>query len=130
MPNSLTPRQNRQIKDVLLVEPPTPARERHVKTLIRNKYSVTIADTIDHARKQWAPERYGLVVISLTGFGEAAGQFCDDVKDGDAGQLIALIFHPDQQLPVTDCPTLIFTTEPDEYFLARVETLTSIANAA
>ncbi|MGZ4788044.1 MAG: hypothetical protein ACXVZX_05960 [Terriglobales bacterium] len=130
MPNSLTPRQQRQVKDVLLVEQPSSARDRHLKTLNRKKYNVTIADTIEQARKQWKPEQYGLVVISLSGFGEAAGQFCDDIKDGDAGQVIALIFHPDQELPSTDCPTLIFTTEPDEYFLARVETLTAVANAA
>ena len=132
MPNSvsLTNRHQRQVKDVLLVEQPGSARERHEKTLLRNKYNVRIADSIEQARTLWSPEKYGLVVISLTGFGEAAGQLCDDIKDTDSAQVIALIFHPDQQLPTTDCPTLIFTTEPDEYFLARVETLTSVANAA
>jgi len=130
MTNSVTPRPQRQIKDVLLVEQASPARDRHLNTLRRSRYQVTIADTIEQGRKLWSPERYGLVVISLTGFGEAAGQFCDDMKDDDAGQVIALIFHPDQELPTTDCPTLIFTTEPDEYFLARVETLTAVANVA
>ncbi|HVZ15646.1 MAG TPA: hypothetical protein VG897_00900 [Terriglobales bacterium] len=130
MTNHLIPRQQRQIKDVLLVEQPSAARERHLKTLLRNRYNVTLADSIEEARKQWTPEQFGLVVISLIGFGEAAGQFCDDIKDSDSGQVIALIFHPDQELPTTDCPTLIFTTEPDEYFLARVETLTSVVNVA
>jgi hypothetical protein len=59
----------------------------------------------------------------------AAADFCNEIKESDGNQLIALIFHPDQQLPATDCPTIIFTTEPDEYFLARVETLTA-AHAA
>jgi len=130
MPNSANSRPQRKTKDVLLVEQPSAARDRHQKTLARNRYSVTLADSIDKARETWSPSRYGLVVISLNGFGEEAGAFCDYVKDEDSGQVIALIFHPDQQLPVTDCPTLIFTTEPDEYFLARVETLTSVAKAA
>jgi len=130
MPNSVIMRAQRQTKDVLLVEQPSLDRERHAQTLARNRYTVTTTDTIAEARERWSPDRFGLVVISLDGFGQDAGQFCDDIKNGDSGQLIALIFHPDQQLPVTDCPTLIFTTEPDEYFLARVETLTAVANAA
>ena len=73
----------------------------------------------------FSPRKYGLVVVSLNGFGEAAADFCNAIKEADPGQVIALIFHPDQTLPATDCPTLIFTTEPDEYFLARVETLTA-----
>lgn len=127
--NASTERQ-RDVKRVLLVEPPTLARERHAKLLLRHKYNVTIADDVHFARSQWAPARFGLVIVSLDGFGEVAGQFCDDIKDQDSEQVIALIFHPDQELPATDCPTLIFTTEPDEYFLARVETLTSTAFAA
>ena len=130
MPNHASPRPQRKIKDVLLVEQPSTARDRHQKTLVRNRYTVTLADTVEQARKHWFPSHFGLVVISLNGFGEAAGLICDYIKDEDSGQVIALIFHPDQQLPATDCPTLIFTTEPDEYFLARVETLTSVANAA
>jgi hypothetical protein len=96
-----------------------------LNTLVRNGYEVVIADTIESAESQFLPHRYALVVVSLNGFGDAAAKLCHHVKDGDPRQLIALIFHPDQQLPATDCPTLIFTTEPDEYFLARVETLTA-----
>lgn len=129
MPTS-SPPQQRQVKEVLLVEPPSAARDRHVKTLTRNKYKITMADTIEQANGHWSPARYGLVIVSLDGFADTAGQFCDDIKDRDSDQVIALIFHPDQQLPATDCPTLIFTTEPDEYFLARVETLTAAARAA
>jgi DNA-binding response OmpR family regulator len=120
----------RRTKDVLLVEPPSAARERHARTLARRKYTVTTADDVEQARKLWTPGSYGLVVVSLDGFGETAGLLCDDIRNSDHGQLIALIFNPDQELPVTDCPTLIFTTEPDEYFLARVETLTAVAYAA
>jgi response regulator RpfG family c-di-GMP phosphodiesterase len=130
MSSFFTSHQPRQNKGVLLVEQPGSARDRHLRTLTRNKYQVAVADSIEHGRKLWLPEQFGLVVISLIGFGEAAGQFCDDIKDADPGQLIALIFHPDQQLPLTDCPTLVFTTEPDEYFLARVETLTAVAKVA
>jgi response regulator RpfG family c-di-GMP phosphodiesterase len=127
-PQRQTPQ--RQTKDVLLVEPASEARDRHAKMLSRRKYKVTTADNIEQARALWGPNRYGLVVVSLDGFGETAGLLCDDIKDSDHGQVIALIFHPDQELPATDCPTLIFTTEPDEYFLARVETLTAVAYAA
>ena len=125
-----TKRTPRQVKEVLLIEPPSPARERHLKTLVRNRYQVTLADSIEQARQLWSPSYYGLIVISLEGFADGAGQFCDDVKEKDSDQVIAMIFHPDQELPTTDCPTLIFTTEPDEYFLARVETLTATAKAA
>jgi DNA-binding NtrC family response regulator len=120
----------RRTKDVLLVEPPSEARERHTTTLSRHGYNVVPADTTEQARDKWAPGHYGLVIVSLDGFAEEAGEFCDAIKDRDTDQLIALIFHPDQELPVTDCPTLIFTTEPDEYFLARVETLTAAVQAA
>ena len=120
----------RRTKDVLLVEPPSGARERHTKTLSRHGYQVVAADTVEEGRRHWAPGHFGLVIVSLDGFADEAGEFCDAIKDSDTQQLIALIFHPDQELPVTDCPTLIFTTEPDEYFLARVETLTAAAQAA
>ena len=122
--------ERRRTKEVLLVEPPSKARERHTKTLSRHGYNVVPAGTPDEARNRWSPDHYGLVIVSLDGFAEDAGGFCDDIKDSDSQQLIALIFHPDQNLPATDCPTLIFTTEPDEYFLARVETLTAAALAA
>ena len=130
MPTSTSTVTQRQGKDVLLVEPPSVARERHEKTLARNRYRVFAADDIDQARAQWEPDRFGLVIVSLDGFAELAGDLCDFIKDSDSGQLIALIFNPDQELPATDCATLIFTTEPDEYFLARVVTLTSSAYAA
>ena len=122
--------ERRRTKDVLLVEPPSLARERHSKTLSRHGYIVVAADTPEEAHTRWSPDHYGLVIVSLDGFAEDAGDFCDQIKDSDSRQLIALIFHPDQDLPATDCPTLIFTTEPDEYFLARVETLTAAALAA
>jgi DNA-binding response OmpR family regulator len=110
---------------VLLVEGSSAARDRHSKTLDRNGYQVVTADCIKDAQALFAPRKYALVVLSLNGFGDAAADLCNEIKESDSGQLIALIFHPDQELPVTDCPTLIFTTEPDEYFLARVETLTA-----
>lgn len=112
-------------KTVLLVEGGSPSRDRHSTTLLRNGYDVVLADNIEAAEHDFVPHRYALIVVSLDGFGDRAAEFCHRVKEGDPRQLIALIFHPDQQLPATDCPTLIFTTEPDEYFLARVETLTS-----
>jgi hypothetical protein len=130
MPNSTSPSHLRQTKDVLLIEPPSTDRDRHAKTLARHKYKVTIADTVEHARGRWTPARYGLVVMSVNGAAQAVADFCGEIKDRDSGQVIALIFHPDHELPATDCPTLIFTTEPDEYFLARVETLTAAAQAA
>lgn len=127
---STTPTIRRQIKEVLLIETPGPDRERHAKTLHRHKYKVTVADSVEEARQRWSPAHYGLIVMSVNGFGDSVSTFCGEVRNQDAGQVIALIFHPDQELPATDCPTIIFTTEPDEYFLARVETLTSGTLAA
>jgi response regulator RpfG family c-di-GMP phosphodiesterase len=129
MTRPFSKRPDRQSKNVLLVEGSSAARDRHSATLARNGYHVVTAEAIDAAHKLFAPRKYGLVVVSLNGFGDAAAQLCNDIKESDPNQLVALIFHPDQQLPATDCPTMIFTTEPDEYFLARVETLTA-AHAA
>ncbi len=130
MTRPFTHRSPRQLKEVLLVESASSARERHAQTLARNGYHVVTADSPEEARQRFAPQKYGLIVLSLNGFGEQAANFCHEIKENDGSQVIALIFHPDQELPATDCPTLIFTTEPDEYFLARVETLTSAAYAA
>jgi DNA-binding NtrC family response regulator len=118
-------RLHRLSKTVLLVEGASTARDRHAKTLARNSYQVVTADSVESAQEQFAPHKFALIVLSLNGFGDAAAALCHDIKEAHPGQVIALIFHPDQELPVTDCPTLIFTTEPDEYFLARVETLTA-----
>ncbi|HET9696120.1 MAG TPA: hypothetical protein VFP40_04575 [Terriglobales bacterium] len=120
----------RQAKGVLLVESPSSARERHLKTLERNGYHVTTADDIELGHSHWSPKRYGLVIVSVNGFGKHAADFCDELKETDSEQVIALIFSPDQDLPATSCATIIFTTEPDEYFLARVETLTAASYAA
>ncbi len=130
MPESVSAGVQRQTKEVLLIEPPSPDRDRHARTLARRKYKVTIADSVEQARRRWSPAHYGLVVMSLDGSANEVTQFCGEIKNRDSRQLIALIFHPDQELPATDCPTLIFTTEPDEYFLARVETLTATVQAA
>jgi DNA-binding NtrC family response regulator len=126
---TIAPRR-RDRKRVLLVEAPSAARDRHAEMLARNGYQVITADHPLSARPSWEASHYGLVVLSLNGFPEEAAQLCEIVKNDDPHQVIALIFHPDQELPATDCPTLIFTTEPDEYFLARVETLTHAARAA
>jgi response regulator RpfG family c-di-GMP phosphodiesterase len=115
----------RKTKNVLLVEGSSPARERHTKTLEKNGYQVISADDIESARALYEPRKFTLVVVSLNGFGNDAANFCNEIKDTDDRQVVALIFNPDQELPATDCPTMIFTTEPDEYFLARVETLTA-----
>ena len=123
-------RQPRPVKRVLLVESPSSERDRHTQTLLRNQYEITAADTVEFARDLWRPQNFGLVLVSLNGFGSAAAGLCDEIKERDPRQVIAMIFHPDQELPPTECPTLIFTTEPDEYFLARVETLTAVAHAA
>ena len=130
MPISTSPGPQRRLKEVLLIEPPGADRERHAKTLSRHRYQVTTADTIEEARSRWAPTRYGVVVMAVNGFADQVASLCGEIRDQDSGQVIALIFHPDQELPATDCPTIIFTTEPDEYFLARVETLTASAQAA
>jgi DNA-binding NtrC family response regulator len=124
------PRKLRETRSVLLVEPPCAARDRHAKMLARNGYDVTAIDDPQKARPHWSANRFGLVVLSLNGFANEAAGLCSEIKDSDPEQLIALIFHPDQELPATDCPTLIFTTEPDEYFLARVETLTHALRVA
>jgi len=129
MPTSTSPTIRRH-KEVLLIETPGPDRDRHAKTLARHKYKVTVADSVAEARQRWSPTHYGLVVMAVNGFGDSVSTFCGEIRNQDARQVIALIFHPDQELPATDCPTIIFTTEPDEYFLARVETLTSSAQAA
>jgi len=126
----ITHPQDRQTREVLLIEPPSADRDRHAKCLARHKYKVTLADNIDVAREEWKPARYGLVVVSLDGFAQEVASFCREMRNKDSDQVVALIFHPDQELPATDCPTMIFTTEPDEYFLARVETLTAAARAA
>ncbi len=123
-------RSDRRAKDVLLVESPSAARDRHARTLERNGYNVVTADSVEDARSRFLPQRFGLLVLSLNGFGHKAAELCNEIKESDCNQVIAMIFHPDQELPATNCPTLIFTTEPDEYFLARVETLTSTAYAA
>src|SRR5215813_10844482 len=129
MRSALKP-SNRQTRDVLLVEGPSSSRDRHAQTLARNGYRVMIADTVEDGQSQWTPEKYGLIVVALNGFGQSAADLCNIIKESDINQVIALIFSPDQELPATNCPTLIFTTEPDEYFLARVETLTATAYAA
>lgn len=121
----MTPFSKRHARNVLLVEGSSAARDRHSTTLDRNGYHVVTADSIADAQSLFAPRKFALLVVSLNGFGEAAAAFCSAIKEIDPSQLIALIFHPDQELPATDCPTLIFTTEPDEYFLERVETLTA-----
>jgi response regulator RpfG family c-di-GMP phosphodiesterase len=115
----------RKTKNVLLVEGPSTDRERHIKTLEKNGYQVISADNVDGARALFEPKKYNLVVVSLNGFGQKAATFCNEIKESDERQVVAMIFNPDQELPATDCPTIIFTTEPDEYFLARVETLTA-----
>lgn len=115
----------RKTKNVLLVEGTSSDRDRHAKTLERNGYQVTIGSDLEEARALFEPKKFNLVVVSLNGFGQQAAAFCNEIKESDDRQLVALIFNPDQELPATDCPTIIFTTEPDEYFLARVETLTA-----
>jgi PleD family two-component response regulator len=120
----------RQAKSVLLVEQPSPDRDRHEKTLTRNGYKPVVAETADQAKALWQPHRFELVVFSLVDGNDFAVSLCNELKETDSEQLIALIFHPDRELPATDCPTIIFTTEPDEYFLARVETLTSASRIA
>src|SRR4051794_1880272 len=104
MSQPLSKRSDRQIRNVLLVECPSTARERHMKTLARNGYRVVTADTVEEGRTHWVPQNFGLIVISLNGFGEAAASFCNELKNSDSEQLIALIFSPDQELPATDCP--------------------------
>lgn len=118
-------KSNRQTKNVLLVEGPSPARDRHGKTLEKNGYRVIFAESVDDGRALFEPQKFGLIVVSLNGFGQIAADLCNEIKEKDDRQIIAMIFNPDQELPATDCPTIIFTTEPDEYFLARVETLTA-----
>ncbi len=130
MQNSVLTQETRDLKRVLLVEAPSQDRERHERLLTKHKYTVTVVDDVEAVSSVWIPRSFGLVLFSLNGTGNAAAQLCDTVRESDPDQLIAMIFHPDQELPATECPTLIFTTEPDEYFLARVETLTEMAYAA
>ena len=130
MQSSPPSRNCRDLKRVLLVENPSHDRDRHTGVLTRNHFDLEISDDIAAARAAWQPQTYGLVLVSLDGFGDDAARFCEEARDNDPDQLIAMIFHPDQELPSMQCPTLIFTTEPDEYFLARVRTLTEMAYAA
>jgi response regulator RpfG family c-di-GMP phosphodiesterase len=123
-------RKQRETRKVLLVEAPSAARDRHAKTLAKNGYEVITTDSPQLAWPHWVADRFGLVLVELNGYAEEAARLCSEIKSADPDQVIALVFHPDQELPATDCPTLIFTTEPDEYFLARVETLTQAVRAA
>ncbi len=126
----ISTKSDRQTKTVMLVEGVSEARDRHSRTLARRSYDVTTADSLEQARTLWQPKQFHLIIVSLVSLGDAAAAFCDQIKERDADQLIAIIFHPDQELPPTTCATIIFTTEPDEYFLARVETLTAATYAA
>ena len=112
---------------ILLIEQ---APHRRRDALVRDGYEVVTATTLEEARRLWSPGRYALVVITLCGDSEDIKRFCDSLRSESPEQPIAQVFDPEQPIPATDCPTMLMPPEPEEYFLARVETLTQIFSAA
>src|SRR5579871_2055367 len=97
-------------RKILLVNDEPGSEPSRLKTLQDLGYEVTPAATARHALKCWRDEDYDLILIGLEKDPQGAAHLCERIMSEAPRQKIALLFS-DPELPLTDCPDLIWKGE-------------------
>jgi PleD family two-component response regulator len=106
------------------------SRQRKAELLARHGYLVSAIATQEEAGVLCRQRSFTLILVVDRRDPQRAADFCRSVRRQNPQQRIGLLLDTNRPAPVTDCPDLIWPDEGDDYFLARVETLTAFAFAA
>jgi CheY-like chemotaxis protein len=115
---------------ILLVDDSAASRQRKADLLARHGYHVFCLATEEEACSLCRQQPFTLILVVDRKDPQRAADFCRAIRRQNPQQMIGLLLDPKRPVPVTDCPDLIWPDEGDDYFLARVETLTAFACAA
>jgi DNA-binding response OmpR family regulator len=109
-------------RHILLVDS-QPHQHREL-VLKAGNFLVTTVPTLRDAWEVFTPQHYDLVLIVVESLLGDAVQFCEELKQIDANQTVALLSGPHVYLPNDSCPDdIIHKTDGPRHLIQRVNSL-------
>jgi DNA-binding response OmpR family regulator len=107
---------------ILLVD--SQPHQHRESVLKAGNFLVTAVPTLRHAWEVYAPRHYDLVLIVVESLDGDAVRFCEELKQVDSSQTVALLSGPHVYLPSDSCPDdVIHNTDGPRHLIARVSSL-------
>ena|SRR5947209_14690128 len=96
----------------------------HDSVLAAQGFKVVSVDSLDQAKKQWAPGKFRLILVEPNGNYEEALHFCSESKKIDPQMRFAFIHPQGTYVPTDSCPDDIITLKFDPaQFVRQVSAL-------
>lgn len=109
---------------ILLVNDEPGLGETRCMILRSHGFAATCAGGLAQARSTWQPKTYDLVLVDVQQDPDQALGFCEELKEKDARQLVALISRHHVWVPPSPCPDdVIATDEGPRHFVQRIKGL-------
>jgi hypothetical protein len=92
--------------------------------LVSHGFDAACVRSIDEARRVWHPDTYALVMVNVQPDADSALEFCDELKQHDPQQLVALLSTHHIYVPPSPCPDdIIDPGEGPRRFVSQVKQL-------
>lgn len=91
--------------------------------LSQRGHQVHASPDLISARNSWSDGAFNLLLVVANSETPEFVSFCEEVKRKNPRQIIAIVFDSNAGPPELNCASLMFTKEPEEYLVARVEAL-------
>jgi DNA-binding response OmpR family regulator len=107
---------------ILLVDS-QPHQHREL-VLKAGNFTVTTVRTLHEARNAYQRGRYSLILIATDALDADPVDFCEEIKETDSSQTVALLSGPHVYLPSDSCPDdVIHNTDGPRHLIQRVHSL-------
>jgi len=118
-------------KKILIIDPDARLAETRCLILQSHGYHAECITNSHAVLQSWIPRMYDLVLVDVQHNADHALSFCNELKEKDQRQLVALISDHHVWIPPHPCPDeVISRSEGPERFVQKVKDLLDDARSA
>jgi len=115
---------NAERKKILIIDPDPRLAETRCMILQSHGYDASCVTTGEAILSSWRPRAYDLVLVDVQHSADLALNFCNELKERDSAQLVALMSDHHVWVPPHPCPDeVISRSEGPERFVQKVKRL-------
>lgn len=109
---------------ILLIDEDLELGKLRCMILASHGFDAVCIRSIEEARRTWHPQTYSLVLVNVQPDPDRALQLCDELKDRDPNQLVALMSAHHVYIPPSPCPDdVIDPGEGPRRFVSQIKQL-------
>jgi hypothetical protein len=92
--------------------------------LVSHGFDAVCVPSMEEGRRVWNPDTYALVLVNVQPDADAALEFCEELKERDPQQLVAMMSAHHVYVPPSTCPDdVIDPGEGPRRFVAQIKQL-------